>query len=205
LGLGFNLRGGREGRDVVEREDKLRPLRERGGRVPQHHPRNRAPEQLPCSEAGSYFRLIDSCTTQLKARGPSVTCNESKEEEEGLPRPSSISAAVFLPFFGVFDSSASSGTCLRLWGLRLSDTKVCEPEIRALLGTTAHVCKLVQVGGHLDRRRRSSVHYLLLHLLSEPEHLVGGKVVEGLWFRMKGSELGAQGLWFRVQGLGFRV
>ena len=36
------------------------------------------------SEAGSYFRLIDSCITQLKAQGPSRTCNESQEEEEGL-------------------------------------------------------------------------------------------------------------------------
>ena len=36
------------------------------------------------SEAGSYSRLIDSCITQLKAQGPSRTCNESKEEEEAL-------------------------------------------------------------------------------------------------------------------------
>ena len=28
------------------------------------------------------MRLIDSCTTQLKAQGPSRTCDESKEEEE---------------------------------------------------------------------------------------------------------------------------
>ena len=28
---------------------------------------------------GSYLRLIDSCITQLKAQGPSRTCNESKE------------------------------------------------------------------------------------------------------------------------------
>ena len=34
------------------------------------------------SEAGSYLRRIDSCITQLKAQGPSRTCNESKEEEE---------------------------------------------------------------------------------------------------------------------------
>ena len=34
------------------------------------------------SEAGSYLRLIDSCITQLKAQGPSRTCNESKEAEE---------------------------------------------------------------------------------------------------------------------------
>ena len=34
------------------------------------------------TEAGSYLRLIDPCITQLKAQGPSRTCNESKEEEE---------------------------------------------------------------------------------------------------------------------------
>ena len=28
-----------------------------------------------------YLRLTDSCLTQLKAQGPSRTCNESKEEE----------------------------------------------------------------------------------------------------------------------------
>jgi len=34
------------------------------------------------TEVGSYLRLVDSCITQLKAQGPSRTCNESKEEEE---------------------------------------------------------------------------------------------------------------------------
>ena len=29
----------------------------------------------------AYLRLIDICITQLKAQGPSRTCNESKEEE----------------------------------------------------------------------------------------------------------------------------
>ena len=33
-------------------------------------------------EVGSYFRLIDYYFTQLKAQGPSRTCNESKEDEE---------------------------------------------------------------------------------------------------------------------------
>jgi len=36
--------------------------------------------ELSGSEEGSYVRLIDSCITQLKAQGPSRTCNESKEE-----------------------------------------------------------------------------------------------------------------------------
>jgi len=35
------------------------------------------------TEAGSYLRLIDSCITQLKAQGPSRTCNESKKEKWG--------------------------------------------------------------------------------------------------------------------------
>ena len=34
------------------------------------------------SQTVAYLRLIDSCITQLKAQGPSRTCNESKEEEE---------------------------------------------------------------------------------------------------------------------------
>jgi len=33
-------------------------------------------------QVASYLRLVDSCITQLKAQGPSMTCNESKEEEE---------------------------------------------------------------------------------------------------------------------------
>ena len=35
-------------------------------------------------EAGSYLRLIDAGITQLKAQGPSRTCNEGKEEEEAF-------------------------------------------------------------------------------------------------------------------------
>ena len=38
------------------------------------------------TEAGSYFRLIDSCITQLKAQRPSKSCNESEEEEQGVHR-----------------------------------------------------------------------------------------------------------------------
>ena len=34
-----------------------------------------------------YLRLIDSRITQLKAQGPSRTCNERKEEEEEVPPP----------------------------------------------------------------------------------------------------------------------
>ena len=39
---------------------------------------------MGCSgtEAGSYWRLIDSCITQRKAQGPSRTCNKGKEDKE---------------------------------------------------------------------------------------------------------------------------
>jgi hypothetical protein len=60
-------------RDLVfERREHSEEVREP---VPVGHAR-------PGSEAGSYFRLIDSCITQLKAQGPSRTCDESQEEEE---------------------------------------------------------------------------------------------------------------------------
>ena len=39
------------------------------------------------SPACSNMRLRDSCITQLKAQGPSRTCDESKEEEEEVARP----------------------------------------------------------------------------------------------------------------------
>ena len=43
---------------------------------------NHFTEKCSGSETVAYLRLIDSCITQLKAQGPSRTCNESKEEEE---------------------------------------------------------------------------------------------------------------------------
>ena len=39
---------------------------------------------LPPEQQVGYLRLKDSCITQLKAQGPSRTCNESREEEETL-------------------------------------------------------------------------------------------------------------------------
>jgi len=49
------------------------------GRALEEEPAN---ELVVVTEAGSYLRPIDSCITQLKAQGPSRTCNESKEEED---------------------------------------------------------------------------------------------------------------------------
>ena len=45
----------------------------------------REPELLECHPRGSCLRLIDFGITQLKAQGPSRTCNESNEE--GVPSP----------------------------------------------------------------------------------------------------------------------
>jgi len=43
---------------------------------------NHFTEMCSGSETVAYLRLIDSSITQLKAQGPSRTCNESKEVEE---------------------------------------------------------------------------------------------------------------------------
>ena len=43
---------------------------------------NHLTEMCGGSEAGSYLRRIDSCITQLKAHGPSRTCDESTEDDD---------------------------------------------------------------------------------------------------------------------------
>ena len=53
-----------------------------GSRYSSQFKNNHFAEMCCGTEAGSYLRLIDFCITQLKAQGPSRTCNESKEEEE---------------------------------------------------------------------------------------------------------------------------
>ena len=42
------------------------------------------------------LRRIDSCITQLKAQGPSRTCNESKEEEEAPQDPPRVGAGLII-------------------------------------------------------------------------------------------------------------
>ena len=61
----------------------LRPLQGRRQVlcIPGQFENNHLTEMCSGTEAGSYLRLIDSCITQVKAQGPSRTCNESKEEE----------------------------------------------------------------------------------------------------------------------------
>ena len=68
------------------------------------------------TEAGSYLRLIDFCITQLKAQGPSRTCNESKEEEGRTTGPGR-GPAFLIPALSLFITL----------GLEMSDTKVYEP------------------------------------------------------------------------------
>ena len=49
----------------------------------------------PSEPSNSYMRLIDSCITQVKARGPSRTCDESEEEEKiRTPDPGSRRGAM---------------------------------------------------------------------------------------------------------------
>ena len=64
--------------------------------------------ETPWEEAGSYLRLIDSCMTQLKAQGPSRTCNESKEEEEKI-YPTRVAASASAS--AAVNPVATNGTC----------------------------------------------------------------------------------------------
>jgi hypothetical protein len=66
------------------------PRRSRASSFPRRSGNSQLPWQCQCqscfvsvvvTEASSYLRLIDSCITQLKAQGPSRTCDGSKEEE----------------------------------------------------------------------------------------------------------------------------
>jgi len=63
-------------------------------------------------QTGSYLRLIDSCITQLKAQGPSRTCNESDEERRWHPG---------LPGRG---RHLHASTCFRVSGFRVSGFRV---------------------------------------------------------------------------------
>ena len=64
----------------------------RGGAVSYERGTPVALSRRPCSDTASVGMslsgsIIDSCITQLEAQGPSRTCNESKEEEEGVTVP----------------------------------------------------------------------------------------------------------------------
>ena len=65
------------------------------------------------TEAGSYLRRIDSCITQLKAQGPSRTCDESKEVVVGVV------------FRGVRDSGFRVQGLGFEFGIRHQPTQLC--------------------------------------------------------------------------------
>jgi len=59
---------------------------------------------LPPPGALGYLRLIDSCITQLKAQGPSRTCNEGKEEGVHAPFPRLCSGSEAGSYLRLIDS-----------------------------------------------------------------------------------------------------
>jgi len=67
---------------LLDQVSRPRVPRSSVGELPSQFENKRFTEMCCGTEAGSYLRLIDSWITQLKAQGPSRTCNESKEEEE---------------------------------------------------------------------------------------------------------------------------
>ena len=52
------------------------------------------------NEEGSYLRPIDSCITQLEAQGPSRTCTDSTEEEEGMETAAAGDSLCVMPSQG---------------------------------------------------------------------------------------------------------
>ena len=98
------------------------------------------------SEAGSYLRRIDSCITQLKAQGPSRTCNE-RSATEPSPLCSTFSSSFFFFFFTLVTGPRRS------LSLKLSDTRVYEHQIRAALATDSWAAPVLW-------RRLSKLGYL---------------------------------------------
>ena len=67
------------------------------------------------AEAGSYLRPIDSFITQLKAQGPSRTCNESKGEEKKSGISSAEHACRLSHFPDVIDSGPTRREDALFW------------------------------------------------------------------------------------------
>jgi len=96
------------------------------------------PSEQPTTQRDTppYLRRIVSCITQLKCQGPPRTCRARKEEEEEEETPSEGSAQRSTP-----PHFSSSPSYLSRSSLELSDTRVYEPETRALLGPASHLCE----------------------------------------------------------------
>ena len=73
---------------------------------------------MDTGEAGSYLRLIDSCSTHFKAQGPSRTCNESKKETRASYKHGTAHSAMLVWGVrnGIWDFGFEDwGRGLRVW------------------------------------------------------------------------------------------
>ena len=77
--------------------------------MPSHQDGRRWSHWLSIGAIGSYLRLTDFCITQLKAQGPSRTCNESKEEEEEALEPLARSRQTLEPLDNGKPDALSTG------------------------------------------------------------------------------------------------
>jgi len=96
---------------------------------------------VKCLGPASYLRLIDSCLTQLKAQGPSRTCNESNEEEGEVAQclgPGGTPSAVG-PLFG--HGAARMGDGARVWGGSRWPSQVAAPRFTMLMILTLGPCE----------------------------------------------------------------
>jgi len=106
---------------------------------------------------GSYSRLIDSCITQLKAQGPSRTCNESKEEEVRVDQTGVVElpAVIVEAALALRHPPARRRTTLQTvqW---FRGGLVCEAH--DLLGPVTRVKKALALGHLPARRERGEIH-----------------------------------------------
>ena len=72
------------------------------------------------SEAGSCLRFIYSYITQLKAQGPSRTCNESQEEEKSLTVHAPLAHPEMAGVITLPPGAAYEGACAG-FGVKLRD------------------------------------------------------------------------------------
>jgi len=151
------------------------------------------------TEAGSYLRIIDSCITQLKAQGPSRTCNESnEEEEEEEEEEDSGMQHGRCGWRGITEASRSISPTRSSSRDTPSASRPFAPSASRPFATAppspSPAPPLVSLAVGISPRCSKS----------QPGSGFGFRVL-GLGFRVQGSGFRVRGSGFRVQGSGFRV
>ena len=141
------------------------------------------------SEAGLCLRLTDSCITQIKAQGPSGTCNESKGEKEDWGQLTCSKIRRHLVCLDIRRPLICSDNTVRLG-------RAGNPSGGANLAV-------------IHSPRATPHHHARLHLSKKREYLLKGRGrvgfrVQGSGFTVYGLGLELRVLWFRFDRSWFR-